>query len=127
MKFSKVSISEQPDIKSKKRLGFYSKKQKARYLAFWRESPLTQSAFCHTHELNLSTFNNWLRKEKKIKRHNLPPDDAEQEVSAERSSIEAPEDVVELCFPNGCCLKFSSQANMKNLSLIVRDLSCKLN
>ena len=123
MNFSKVIVSEAKEKKAKKKFGFFSKKEKAHYLALWQASDLSQSAFCQQQGIKLSTFNNWLRKEKKRKSQNQPIELVEQETSPERSNKIASEGYVKLWLPNGCCLDFSLQDNIENIARLARALS----
>ncbi len=49
-----------------------SKNQMAALLLEWRESGLSQVEFCRTKSIGVSTFQTWLKKEKKFPRTPMP-------------------------------------------------------
>lgn len=142
--FSRVNVPVSEEVKTTEPIGSMyahqktgtkTKEQKADYLALWKISDLSQSEFCRNHEIKLSTFNNWLSKENGIQRGKESVSIVDQKqlfnesasqiaVLSENRNDESP---LELKFPNGCCLQFSSQANIKRIGTIARELLCAWN
>jgi len=145
MEFRRAIISSEEDAKEKKNNeadSFSIPREKSYYLGLWAESTLSQRAFCRKHQLNISTFNTWLRKERSIRSSEDQLGEAfkRQQLSTKLNTSaqiknsttlygndEFHDCYVELKLPNGCCLKFSLQANIKQIAIVARELLCELN
>ena len=105
-----------------------TKERKSHYLALWKASDVTQSEFCRTHEIKLSTFNAWLKKENDMKKEvQKVQTDEQKQISKQAGCPNIEESSMALQFPNGCCLQFSSQLDIRRISTLVRELLCVWN
>ncbi|WP_250465090.1 IS66 family insertion sequence element accessory protein TnpA [Microbulbifer litoralis] len=78
------------------------------HIQTWKESGLSQAAYCQQHDLKLSTFTYWRHKQNKGRRKLVPV------------SITAPDTPVELALPGGIHMQLSASALEQTLPLVWR-------
>lgn len=78
------------------------------HISAWKDSGLSQAAYCQQHDLKLSTFTYWRNKQNKGRRKLMPV------------SIPAPDASVELALPGGIHMQLPASALEQTLPLVWR-------
>jgi transposase-like protein len=93
----------------------WTRKQRQRLLAKFRESQLTQSEFATQHGVGLSTLSKWLRLER---------DAVPAKVDFQEVRIPTPRWPVEVVSPQGWIVRLQNGSDVKALPELLRALPC---
>jgi len=102
----------------------YSWEERELAIELWRESGLSQTAFCKREGIARSTFQHWMERSEGKKRYKPKKTKGKNQGKFIPLSIKSSTtstlrnlstDSIELTYPNGVCLKLSSGLSMEQL------------
>ena len=92
----------------------FSLEARAHYIELWKNSNLTQSAFCDQHQIPEQRFNSWINTDKSRPIKMLP-------VVAEQSSFTQESLSVHIKLPSGIYCEFSGYSTFESLIQFIKD------
>ena len=105
-----------------KRFQKYSCEERDLSIELWRESGLSQTAFCKREGIARSTFQHWMKRsqEDKVNRPKKVKNQGKFIPLKIKSSTSSTlpvlsSDIIELTYPNGVCLKLKSNLSLDQL------------
>lgn len=106
------------------RRSYNTRSHQASYIKQWKESHLTQQAFCEKHDLNIKTFHSWLKKSKDLNRSVHTNDNSV--IHAHVNSNSQNNCSVELQLPKGVRIILKGYDEQDGLITLIKGLmSCK--